>query len=287
MRGTNHLLALTTEVDDITGDIIPLFSFPVQVCKATDDGGEIRFDGAAPSGAEYKTQYVDESTGEVFEYGDRIRGIRVGDEFKAIDEDAIKAIDDATKLTTMFALGRVDLDEALAKYGSRITSVHFLQSPAKGGSPKAYRLTYEALREQKSGKKVTQKAQAIVTKRTARSRQKLGLIYADEANGCLALLEVQFAAKMREPDAQVLAPQTAEVSDEQVEMARTAINALPDGDLPLDNEVDEAVALRQDLIERAIAGEAIEAPAKTVAEATADDDLTAVLEASIAAAAAA
>lgn len=277
MRGTNHLLALTTEVDEITGDIKPLFSFPVQVCKATDDGGEVRFDAAAPSGAEYKTQYVDEATGEVFEYGDRIRGIRVGDEFKEIAPEAIEAIDDATKLTTMFALGRVDLDDAMAKYGDRISGVHFLQSPAKGGSPRAYRLTYEALRE--SGKK---KAQAIVTKRTARSRQKLGLICADEQRGCLVLLEVQFAAKMREPDAQVLAPQTAEVSDKEVEMARKAIAKLPDGELPLDNEVDEAIALRQDLIEKAIAGEAIEVPDKTVAEATEDDNLMAALEASVA-----
>lgn len=284
MRGTNHLLALTTEVDEITGDLKPLFSFPVQVCKATDDGSEVRFDNAAPSGADYKTQYVDEATGEVFEYGDRLRGVKIGDEFRAIDPDAIKAIDDATKLSTMFALGRVDLEDALAKYGDRICGVHYLQSPAKNGSPKAYRLTYEALREKRSGKKVTQKAQAIVTKRTARSRQKLALICADENRGCLMLLEVQFAAKLREPDEQVLAPQTAEVTDTQVEMARTAIANMPDGELALDNEVDEALALRQELVERAIDGEVIEAPARTVAEATEDDDLTAALEASIAAA---
>lgn len=282
MRGTNHLFALTTKVDEITGEVVPSFSFPVQVCKATESNGNVSFDGAAPSGAEYKTQYVDEATGEVFEYGDRLRGVRVGDEFTPIPEEAIKAIDEATKLPTMVALGRIDLDDALAKYGDRICGVHFLQSPAKNGSPKAYRLTYEALREQKSGKKVVQKAQAIVTKRTARSRQKLGLIYADENRGCLMLAEVEFDAKMREPDAQILAPQSAEVSDELIEKARAAVAALSDGSLAIENEVDEALSLRQELIEKALAGEAIEVPEAISGEATEDDNLAAALEASIA-----
>jgi len=283
MRGTNHLLAITTEVDEVTGEVKPIFSFPVQVCKATDASDSVSFDNAAPSGAGYKTQYVDEATGEVFDWENRLRGVRLSDEdFKVIDPDAIKAIDDATKLTTMVALGRLDLDEAIDKYGDRICGVHFLQSPAKNGSPKAYRLTYEALREQKVGKKVTQKAQALVTKRTARSRQKVGLILADEKRECLMLLEVEFGAKMREPDAQILAPQTAEVADEQIAMARKAIGSLPDGDLALDNEVDEAISLRQELVEKAIAGETIAAPA-AVANSTEDDNLTAALMASIAA----
>lgn len=281
MRGTNHLLALTTQTDEITGEAKPLFAFPIQVCKATDDGAEIKFENAAPSGAEYTVQYMDDATGEVFAYDERLRGIRVGDEFKAIDADAIKAIDDATKINTMVALGKIDLDDALTKYADRICGVYFIQSPAKGGSPKAYRLTYEALREQKAGKKIVQKAQAIVTKRTARSRQKIALIYADEARGCLMMVEVCFAAKMREPDAQILAPQQAEVDDAQIEMARKAIAKLADGAGALDAEVDDALALRQDLIERAIAGEAIVAP-KPVAAKVEDDDLNAALAASIA-----
>lgn len=283
MKGTNHFLAITTEVDEVTGDAKPKFGFAVQVCKATDSANSVSFDNAAPSGAGYVTQYVDEGTGEVFEYGDRLRGVKVGDEFAPIDPEAIKAIDEATKLNTMFALGVVDLDDALGKYGDRVCGVHFLQSPAKGGSPKAYRLTYEALAEQKSGKKVTRKAQAIVTKRTASSRQKLGLICADETRKCLMLLEIEFAAKMREADDQVLAPQTAEITDEQVAMAVKMIGTLPDGELAIENEVDEALALRQDLIEKAVAGEAIDVPesVKSATEST-DDALMAALEASIA-----
>lgn len=283
MKGTNHFLAITTEIDEVTGDTKPKFGFAVQVCKATESANSVSFDNAAPSGAGYVTQYVDEGTGEVFEWGDRLRGVKVGEEFAPIDPEAITAIDEATKLNTMFALGTVDVDDALAKYGDRVCGVHYLQSPAKGGSPKAYRLTYEALAEQKSGKKVTRKAQAIVTKRTARSRQKLGLILADEARKCLTLLEVEFAAKMREPDDLILAPQTAEITDEQVAMAVKMIGTLPDGDLAIENEVDEAISLRQELIEKAVAGEAVAPPEKGAATADSSDDaLMAALEASIA-----
>jgi non-homologous end joining protein Ku len=282
MRGTNHLLALTTEVDEITGEVKPLFAFPVQVCKATDDAGEVKFENAAPSGAGYKTQYVDEATGEVFDYADRKRGIRVGEDFHEIDAEAIAAIDEATKITTMVAIGKIDLDEAMTKYADRIAGVHFIQSPAKNGSPMAYRLTYEALREQKTGKKVVQKTQAIVTKRTARSRQKLALIYADESRECLVMVELHFAAKMREPDAQVLAPQTAAVDAEKVEMARTVIGRMPEGAVVVESEVDEALALRQQLVEAAIAGEVVTAPTKIADNATGDDALAAALLASIA-----
>lgn len=281
MRGTNHILALTTEVDEITGEVKPLFAFPVQVCKATDDGGEVKFENAAPSGSTYSTQYVDDATGEVFEYANRKRGIRIGDEFHEIDADAIAAIDDATKINTMVAIGKIDLDEALTKYADRVSGVHFLQSPAKNGSPKAYRLTYEALRKAKKGNKVIQKAQAIITKRTARSRQKLALIYADEIRGCLVMLELSFAAKMREPDEQVLIPQTVEVAAEQIEMARTVIGKMPEGAVAIETETDEALALRQELVDAAIAGEAVSAPAKIADKATEDDALAAALAASI------
>jgi non-homologous end joining protein Ku len=284
MRGTNHLLALTTKVDEITGEVKPLFAFPVQACKATDDGGDVTFAGAAPSGADYKTQYVDTATGEVFAYGDRVRGVKIGakgaEEFIAIDPDAIAAIEDATKINTLVAIGKIDLDEALAKYGDRVCGLHFIQSPAKNGSPKAYKLTYDALCEQKTGKKVTQKAQAIVTKRTARSRQKLALIFADEVRGCLMMLEIQFAAKMREADAQVLAPQTVEVEDKQTAMAREVIAKMPDGTVAIEGEVDEAVALRQELIDAAINGGEV-VSVKKVSETASEDDLTAALEASI------
>jgi non-homologous end joining protein Ku len=281
MRGDNHLLALTTTVDEISGDVKPLFAFPVQVCKATDDGGDVKFENAAPSGAEIELRRIDTATGEVFEYEDRLRGVQVGDEFRPINAEAIDAIDDATKIKTMVALGQIDLDAAMERYAGRVCGKYFLQSPAKGGSAKAYRLTYEALREKKQGRKIVQPAKAIVTKRTARSRQQLALIYADEADQCLVMLRIAFAAQVREPDAQVLAPQTAEVDEAQIDKARQVIASLGDGSPVLDAEVDEAIALRAELVQKAIDGEAIVAP-KKVAETVENDDLMDALEASLA-----
>lgn len=277
---STHQLALTTTVDEVTGEIKPLFSFPVQVCKATESDVKTQFDGAAPSGAEYETQYVDTATGETFEYAERLKGIRVGDDFKPIDPEAIKAIDEATKLETMVALGKVDRDAALTQYAERICGRYFLQVPAKGGSGTAYRLTFEALRGGKKGKKVVP-ATAIVTKRTARSRQKLALIYADENLGCLVMVEVNFAAMIRSPDEQILAHQTAEVEQKMIDQARQVIAAMPDGITAIENEVDEAVALRNELKEKALAGETVDVPTPVAATNSADN-LKAVLEASLA-----
>ena len=106
------------------------------------------------------------------------------------------------------------------------------------------------------------------------------MIFADEVRGCLMMLEIQFAAKMREADAQVLAPQTVEVEDKQTAMAREVIAKMPDGTVAIEGEVDEAVALRQELIDAAINGGEV-VSVKKVSETASEDDLTAALEASI------
>lgn len=269
MRGDNHVLALTVTTDQITGDITPLFAFPVQVCKATDER-EVKFDIAAPSGAAREQRYADKATGELITDDQCMRGIRVGDEFKAIPQESIDAINEATKINTMVALGNIDYD-AIPR--DRVTGKYFLQSPVKGGSPKAYRITYEAMLGERKG---------IVTKRTARSRQKLAIIYADPEYKCLMMLELSFAAQQKAPDEQVLAPQAAQVEQAQIEAARKVIaTKLGDGLSALANEADDAVALKANLIEQALAGEtlAIPTPIAETAEAT---DLTSLLEASLA-----
>lgn len=260
MKGDNHLFQLTE-----------LVSFPVQVVKATDDGKDVTFENAAPSGADIELQRIDTGTGEVFEYAERLRGVKVGDEFKPIDPEAIKAIDEATKVKTMVALDSMPLDEARAKYGDRVTGRYFLQVPAKGGSATAFRLTYEALLAEK---------RAIVTKRTPRSRQQLGIVYADEEAGALVMLSLAFASSVREPDEQVKAHLTAKVDAKQVKVARQVVKAIGDG-TALDTETDEALPLRAELVEKAIAGEAIDVPAP-VAHTGAQEDVGALLEKSLA-----
>lgn len=244
-----------------------LIRIPVQICKATEST-DVKLDSAGPSGAALKQVYIDTATGETIAHADILKGIRTGDEFTAIDADSLKAIDEQTRIDEMAVAGQMPVADIPF---DRITGMHFLQSPTKGGSHKAYRLVYEALLADE---------RAIVTKWTARSRQQLAVIYASERHGCLVLNTLTFAANLREPDGAILAPQQAEVSDEQVDMARVLLDAMPAGHEALEAETDEALALKRELVDRALAGEAIKAPAiKTKAQA--EGDLTALLAASI------
>lgn len=281
MRGDNHLLALTVTVDEITDEVKPLFAFPIQVCKATEDG-KSPWVNVCPSGAPTDgVLRLDPITGEAFTAADTRKGVFVGDDFREISKDDIAAIELATKIKTMVAMGKIDLTEAWMKYGIRVEGSYYLQSPAKGGSPKAYRLTYEALLPVVAKGKIVRPAQAIVTKRTARSRQAMGFIFADADKGCLVMVKLAFAAQMREPDEMIKAPLLAVVEEKQIAMARQVIDAMPDGAQMLDAEVDEAVALRGELVEQALAGEGVTVPPKAVAEVVESDDLTAQLLASI------
>lgn len=276
VRGDNHVLAVTTTTDEVTGEVKPLFYFPVQVCKATDER-EVKFDIAAPSGAPRKQVYTDSNTGEVVEDAACLRGVRIGDEFHAIDAEAIEQINAATKIDTMVALGTVPMDSVPTE---RATGIYFIQSPAKGGSPKSYRILYDALRADKKAKRA---AQGIVVKRTARTRQKLGVIYADTDMGCLMMLELRFASALKQPDEQILAPQAAQVEQAQIDVARKVVDGLGDGMQAIETEQDDAQPLKASLIEQAVAGETLSVPTP-VAETAKADDLTAMLEASLAAA---
>src|SRR4051812_32173473 len=104
MRGDNHLLAITTTTDEVTGEVKPLFAFPIQVCKATGSE-DVRFDIAAPSGAKREQIYRDPVTEKIVSDEDCSHGVIVGDEFRAIPDDALTQIKEATKITTMVALG--------------------------------------------------------------------------------------------------------------------------------------------------------------------------------------
>lgn len=285
MRGDNAILALTHTVDEVTGNPVPLFSFPIQVCKATDEPG-VKLDIVAPSGAAREQRYIDPETGEIVADEDCPRGIKVGDSLRPIDPDAWKAIGAQVKAktATMLALGRVELTpEWWMRYGPRVTGRYFIQSPAKGGSPKAYKLAYEALLgKPKKGRTAATPHQGIVTKRCPQTKQALCVIYPDPSLRCLVLIQLAFADALREPDAAILAPQAAAVTEEMIEKARAVFAAMPNGDHALDIEIDEATAMRQELVDQALEGVEIVAPkASGTTEPT--DNLEAMLAASIAA----
>lgn len=270
MKGDNYLLALTTTKDEVTGEIKPLFAFPVQVCKATEDKG-VKFEVAAPSGAKREQKWLDPATGELVENSQCPRGVYVGEDFKPIDPEAIKAIDAEDKITTMVAEGRRDLAGLREQYGDRISERYFIQSPTKNGSAKAYRLTYEALLADE---------QAVIVRRTKRTKQALGFIYASKADGCLVMCEVKFAHQMRTPDEQVKQPLTVDVAQAQIDQARKVIAGMPAADTVLDTATDTADEKKRELIEAAIAGDEIVKPT-SIANTVVEDDLEAALAASL------
>lgn len=288
MKGDNHLLALTTKTVTATDDpslaegetrLEPLFAFPVQICKATEDI-DVKFDIAAPSGAPRKQVYMDESTSEIVEDADCLRGVRLSEtDFRVIPDEAITEVR-GQKSNMMVVEGTVALHQLAPQ---RTSGFYYVQSPVKGGSAKAYRLVYEALRAQRAGtgKKILREARALVLKRTPRTNEKLCAIYADEDRGCLAMVQMVFAAQIREPDAQVLAPQTAEVTQAQIDMAVQVVNSLTDGADFLATAEDVNVPRKRDLMEKALEGETIAAPTP-IAATVETDDLMGALEASLA-----
>ena len=280
MRGDNHLLAVTSTKDEISGEIKPLFSLPIQICQACDEV-KVSWDIAAPSGAPRKQQYVDTGTDEVVADEDCKRGIRLSDDdFRAVDPDDVKAIEQAVKNEMMIVLGKIPYTEIP---WDRQVGIYFVQSPPKGGGAKSYRLVKEALRAVKKGPD-KRPAYAFVTKRTVRSKQQLGVIYCDEQRDCLMFSALRFANAMREPDEQVLAPNLATVDEKQLQVARQVIDTVvPAGHIALATEYDEAVQKKLDLIEQAVAGEALDLPTP-VAETSKSEDLMSALEASLEAA---
>lgn len=282
MRGINTQLTVTTTTDEATGAEVPLFAFPVQICKATGSQ-DVKFDRATPSGAPYEVVYRDSITGSLHTSDELVRGVRTGDSFTVIPEDQIAAIDEAVSMDDIRVLRSDDLANVPF---DRATGFYFLQAPAKGGSHTAYRLTYEALRPQapKGRAKTGKAAKALMVKFTSRTRQKLGAVYADEQRRCLVLVALTFAHDLREPDELVLAPQQAEIEQKQVDMARKVIDGL-NGEVDWNDPSDEAIERKRELVEQAVAqGADFEVPVapKAEAETTSADALADALEKSLA-----
>jgi DNA end-binding protein Ku len=246
-----------------------LIKIPVGVCKGTESK-DVKLDRGAPSGAPLKRIEVDSVTGEAVELSEIQHGLRIGDDFHPIPKEALKQIDEATKLEEMRVTGSMPVEEIPF---DRVTGFYYIQSPTKGGTHQAYRLVYEALLEDET---------ALTTKWTARSRQKLAVIYADGSRGCLVMNTLDFASNVRQADDALLAPQASKVEQAQVDLAREVIADMSSGVDALETEVDEAIALKQQLVDDAAAGKAITVEPTSVAATAANADLTALLEASLA-----
>ena len=77
-----------------------------------------------------------------------LRGIKAGDQSKAIPADQRDAINEQIASRTMVVEGQMLCADFMAQYAPYAKALFFLQSPINGGSAMAYRLTYEALRKE-------------------------------------------------------------------------------------------------------------------------------------------
>lgn len=298
-----YLLALTTSEDEVTGERVPLFAFPVDACSAVDHTREVRYDIVAPSGGPRAQMYLDDARrGEMMaalrsakteqEISDALdlwivpdalcpRGVMVGEQFKTISKEDRDEITERLKNRTVVAQGSMPRLDFLTQYAPYATALHFLQRPKTGGSAVAYRLTYEALREVRKGKRVVQEATAIVAKRVAKSREYNVAIYANEVNGCLMMCTFAFVPSMKEPDEAVTGPVAeAVVDDRQIEMARKVVAALPHADEWLTTADDRMLGERLALMERAATGVGFAMPT-TIAQTDSNRSLLDALQASL------
>lgn len=276
MRGTHKNLVVTTATDEATGAQVPLFAFPVQICKASDDR-EVRLDTAAPDGSPVEQVYRNTLTGDLVERADLIKGVRSGDSFSQIPRESLTAIDEALKSDEIVVERTVDLDSVPF---DRVTDTAYLQVPAKGGSAKSYHLLYEALQGQAKPKRP---ARALRVTFTSRTRQKVGVIYADTEREALVMVSIRFAASVRQPDEQIVCHMQADVDKALVGKTRAVIDGLDTEDRGgWDAPVDETIERRNELVEQALAGEAIEVPEGDLAPVdVAVDNIEAMLEASL------
>lgn len=290
MRGTHNDLVITTSFDEATDTEVPLLHFPVQICKATDDQAEVRFDVAAPSGAERQQVYKDTATNEEIDSETKpLRGVRTTDGFVEIPQEQIDAIEEEAKLVDM----RVEKTEPYDSVPfDRAIGLYFLQVPQKSGAHKVYNLIYNALLPQKKGKKEDKERLALRVKFSVRKLQKLGVIYADPDRECLMLNVLTFGANLRQPDEAILAHKAVQVEQEQIDKARKVLVALKQPINPATGELreagdwdtpyDELIIRRRELMEQAAAGEKIEVTPISTAETVSSDKVSDLLDASLA-----
>lgn len=222
------------------------------------------FEASVPG--EYGRELVEQGSGEVVLPQDVRRGVRL-ENGKFIDcTEQIAAIEETTKLDQVRITDFVD---STRLHRARIVNAYYLGA-ADEKAPKPMRLIYEALRATR---------RVAVVKVTKKSRQSLGAI--TTSGKVLMLLECVWGEDLREPPAKALAIQKATVAQAEIDQAVRLVEAMSGSVSAMDELRDDALALREVLHAKALAGEVAEVV--TPPEVTVELDLEAALEASLAA----
>lgn len=170
------------------------------------------------------------------------KGVRLeGGEF--IDcTDQLAAIVERTKLDRMDVVATVDSTTIRRR---EVIGAYYIGAQDEKAPP-VLRLLFEAL---------AQERRAAVVKFTTRSRQQLGVIVPDTRTGTLMLMSLVFHEDYRDAPAKAKVIQNAQVTEAQVDVMRQIVKSLNDTPDVFDTLRDDAIALREELRARALAGE--------------------------------
>lgn len=235
-----------------------------EALAAAFGGSEVtRVDG------EFVQVLIEAGTEQVVLPEDVRRGVRL-DDGRFIDvTDQLDAITERTKLDRIEVVRCIDATRVTRE---RVTGAYYIGAQDAEAQP-ILRLLYEALRARR---------EAAVVKYTTKSRQHLGVIVPHAKTGTLMLLSLIFAEDFREAPAKATAIKGVAVSQAHVDVM-TQILAAMHGTVDVFDELrDDAIALREELKTRALAGEmdvAVVEPVPVAEEAPIEDALNASLAA--------
>lgn len=244
-----------------------LVSIEASIDKAITDGDkDVRLESAGPEGQKVKQVYVDDD-GQQFGRADLTKGKWINDDtFVEVPADKLEEIKDLTAGDGVLDLTfedreSVDLTAAVAPY--------FVK--AKKGYEDKLALLAAAM----EAENVVAVATFVPT-----SRQHLLAIFVED--GVVRAAQLPYAVQRKEVPAAAKVDTDA-VDKKALELARKLVNAAK-GEVT-ESATDEAVALKAEALEAALAGKALPKPKKAKKVEAPTDDLTGLLEASLSAAA--
>ncbi len=238
-----------------------LISLPAQVCAAATTADDVSFEQAGPEGQAINQVYIDpadtnnkdgldKTYARVVERDTIQKGVWTDQGFTPVAKEALTTITEATKMPDLGILDVIDRDTIPV---DRITGKYFIQSAKKGGNINAFKLFVDSLADE---------GLACVTKWTARSRQKLMVLVPEDGN--LVGYALAFADDMRMADEGVEAHQAGSYTNAEADMARQLLRSMRSEESKvLAEEVDEAIALKENLYHKAIAGKEVTVPKRT------------------------
>jgi Ku protein len=246
-----------------------MVSVGIRLQKAANKTGTA-FKMASPAGNPVEQRYVDTVTGELFKPADLGKAVQAPDGgYVPVSKDTVKAIDASVKIEDLTIDGFIDMTDVPME---RSEGAYFV-APIKGATP----AQVKPLALLASGLKATGKAGH--GKLTLRSIQRPFVVYAKD--GALILNVLTFADEFISLAEAAEQLSSVEVDEKMTGLAATLIEAQTGDPAALNGYTNEATPLREKLIADVLDGKEVHAPEVPAAKADENQDLEALLLASI------